>query len=118
MNPVPVMVTVVPPLVVPDVGVSEVMVGVGAMILVVARRVAVPPAVVTLTLTAPATWALVMALRVVGDVTVKLVAVVVPNWTAVAPIRFVPVMVTVVPPLVVPDVGVNEEMLGAEALNV
>ena len=35
MNPVPVMVTVVPPLVVPDVGVSEVMVGVGGHELVV-----------------------------------------------------------------------------------
>ena len=53
-----------------------------------------------------------------GDVTVKLVAGVVPNWTAVAPMRFVPVMVTVVPPLVVPDVGVNEAMVGVEALKV
>ena len=57
-------------------------------------------------------------LEVVGDVTVKLVAGVVPNWTAVAPMRFVPVMVTVVPPLVVPDVGVNEAMVGVEALKV
>ncbi len=78
----------------------------------------VPPAVVILIVTVPATCAPVTALTVVGDVTVKLVAGVVPNWTAVAPIRFVPVIVTVVPPLVVPDVGVNEEMLGAEALKV
>ena len=73
---------------------------------------------VTLSVTVPAACAPVTALRVVGDVTVKLVAGVVPNWTAVAPMRFVPVMVTVVPPLVVPDVGVNEAMVGVEALKV
>ena len=43
-----------------------------------------PPAVVTLILTVPATWGLVMALMVVALVTVKLLAAVVPNLTAVA----------------------------------
>ena len=66
----------------------------------------------TWTLTAPATWALVLAWTTVGDVTVKLAAVVAPKWTAVAPMNPVPVMVTVVPPLVVPDVGVSEVMVG------
>ena len=67
MRPVPVIVTVVPPLVVPDVGVNEVMVGVGAMkVYVAVPDVAVPPAVVTWTLTAPATWDLVTALTVGG----------------------------------------------------
>ena len=66
----------------------------------------------------PAAWALVTALMVVGLVTVKLAAVVVPNLTEVAPVRSVPVMVTVVPPLVVPAVGVNEVMVGAGATNV
>ena len=77
--------------------------------------VAVPPAVVTWTLTAPATWDLVLAWTTVGDVTVKLAAVVAPKWTAVAPMNPVPVMVTVVPPLVVPDVGVSEAMVGVGA---
>ena len=89
MNPVPVILTVVPPLVVPDVGVSEVTVGVGAVNVNSwpVPDVAVPPAVVTWTLTAPATWALVLAWTIVGLVTVKLVAVVAPKWTAVAPNR-------------------------------
>ena len=57
------MVTVVPPLVVPDVGVNEAMVGVEALNVYVSLvpDVAVPPAVVTWTLTAPATWGLVLA---------------------------------------------------------
>ena len=73
---------------------------------------------VTATVTVPATWASVTAVTVDGDVTVKLVAGVVPNLTAVAPKRFVPVIVTVVPPLVVPEVGVKVEMVGVEALKV
>ena len=70
---------------------------------------------VTLTVTVPATWASVTAVTFVGDVTVKLVAAVVPNVTEVAPNRPVPVMATVVPPLVVPEVGVTEEIVGAGA---
>ena len=77
-----------------------------------------PPAVVTLTLTVPATWGLVTALTVGGHVTVKLAAVVVPKWTAVAPKKPVPVIVTVVLPLVVPEAGVNEVMVGVGAMNV
>ena len=76
----------------------------------------VPPAVVTLTFTVPATWALVTALTTVGLVTVKDVAVVVPKWTAVAPMNPVPVILTVVPPLVVPDVGVSEVTVGVGAM--
>ena len=41
----------------------------------------------------------------VAELTVKLVALVVPNFTAVAPVRFVPVIVTAVPPGAGPDVG-------------
>ena len=59
-----------------------------------------------------------MAWTMVGDVKVNDVAVVAPNLTAVAPKRLVPVILTVVPPLVVPDVGVREEMVGLEALKV
>ena len=60
------MVTVVVPEVVPVAGVNEVIVGDGGHELVVRAAVAVPPAVVTLTVTVPATWGLVMALMVVG----------------------------------------------------
>ena len=34
----------------------------------------------------------------VAELTVKLVAFVEPNWTAVAPVKFMPVIVTLVPP--------------------
>ena len=117
---VPVILTVVPPLVVPDAGVSEEIVGNVALnvYLSAVPDVAVPPAVVTWTLTVPATWGLVLARTTVGLVTVKDVAVVAPNLTAVAPKRFAPVILTVVPPLVVPDVGVREEMVGLAALKV
>ena len=77
---------------------------------------AVPPAVVTFTFTVAAAWALVTALTVIGLVTVKLLAVVVPNFTAVVenpvPLNAVPVMVTVVVPVVGPLVGVNPEIVG------
>jgi hypothetical protein len=68
-------------------------------------------------LTVPAACALVLATTLVVPVTEKLVAVVVPNLTEVAPFRLVPVIVTVVPPLVDPPVGVNEVMVGAGATN-
>src|SRR3974390_933983 len=117
---VPVILTVVPPLVVPEVGVSEEMVGAEALKgnSWVVPDVAVPPGVGTWTFTAPGTWGLVTALMEFGLVTVKLAAVVPPNLTAMAPKRLVPVILTVVPPLVDPAVGVSKEMLGAEALKV
>ena len=43
-----------------------------------------------------------------------IVPAVVPKSTAVAPVRLVPVMVTEVPPAVVPEVGVIEVTVGAE----
>src|SRR3974390_2622330 len=89
----PVILTVVPPLVVPEVGVSAAMVGVEAMKVNLSPvpDVAPPPAVVTESFTAPATWGLVLAWTMVGDVTVNDVAVVPPNLIAVAPKRLVPV---------------------------
>jgi hypothetical protein len=121
-NPVPVTVTEVPPVVVPEVGVNEVMVGtvptkvnwLGVKVEVVAA----PPGVMTETMTPPAAWDLVVALMVVELVTWKIAAVVEPNFTAVAPVRFVPEMVTVVLPLVVPDVGVKEVIFGTGATKV
>ena len=68
-------------------------------------------------MTVAATCGLVVALSVVGLVTVKLLAVVVPNLTDVAPKRPVPVMATVVVPLVVPVAGMNEVIVGVGATN-
>ena len=109
---VPVMVTVVPPPVDPAVGVNEVMVG-GGTNLKFPVDVAVPPTVVTEILTVAAEWGFVLALIVVAFVTVYVAAVVVPNLTALAPVKLVPLMVTVVPPAVGPAVGVKEAMVGA-----
>ena len=81
-------------------------------------EVAVPPGVVTLILTVPAAWALVLATILVVPVTLKVVAAVVPNLTAVAPFSAVPVMVTDVPPTVEPLVAVNDVMVGAGTTNV
>ena len=57
---------------------------------------------VTTTFTAPAACAGVIAVMVVALTTTTLVAAVPPNVTAVAPVKLVPVMVTLVPPAVGP----------------
>ena len=49
----------------------------------------------------------------VAELTVKLVANVPPNVTAEAPVKFVPVMRTEVPPAAGPDAGAIPEMVGA-----
>ena len=50
------------------------------------------------------------------DTTVKLLAApALPKLTAVAPVKFVPVKVTVVPPVVGPEVGEIEVTVGAPA---
>ena len=101
---VPVMVTVAP--VPADAGVKEVMVGGGTN--VNSARVAVPPEVVTLTL--PVVPLATTAVMLVALTTLNEVAAVPPKLTAVAPVRLVPVMVTVAP--VPADFGVKEEMVG------
>ena len=63
------------------------------------------PDSVTAILTGPAVPAGVTAVMVVALTTLKLVAAVLPNITAVAPVRFVPVIVTVVPPAAGPLLG-------------
>src|SRR5450631_1419632 len=105
------MTTLVPPLAGPDVGARPVTVGAGKNVKVPAD-VPVPLGVVTLTVTAP-TPAAVTAVIWVAELTVKLAAAVAPNFTAVAPVKPVPVMTTLVPPASGPDVGVKPEMLGA-----
>ncbi len=56
---------------------------------------------------------MVLATILVLPVTWKVVAGVVPNLTDVAPLKLVPVMVTVVPPAIGPPVGVKPVMVGA-----
>jgi hypothetical protein len=109
------MVTVVPPVVVPEVGVSDVTMGAGVMKVKAAVLVTVPCVVSTETFTLPAPWAGVVAVMEVVLTTLKLAAVVAPNLTFVVPVRWDPVMVTVVPPVVEPEAGVSEVTLGGGA---
>ena len=103
---VPVMVTVVP--VAADVGVKELMVGAGTKVKV-PEEVAVPSGVTTEMV--PVDPAPTTAVISVDVVTENVEAAVPPKLTAVAPVKMVPVMVTVVP--VPADVGVKEVMVGA-----
>jgi hypothetical protein len=73
--------------------------------------VLVPPAVVTDTSTVPAP-AGETAVIDVAELTVKLVAPVPPNVTADAPVKFVPLTVTVVPPAAGPSLGLTPLTLG------
>ena len=72
----------------------------------------VPPGVVTVTSTVPVPAGAV-ALMEVALVTVKLAAAVDPNLTAVAPVKSVPVRVTVVPPEAGPLAGDRVVTVGA-----
>lgn len=74
-----------------------------------------PPGVVTTTLADPAVPAGVVAVIEVALSTVIAVAAVPPMVTPVAPVKFVPVMVTLVPPDVGPLDGLIEAMVGAAA---
>ena len=65
----------------------------------------VPPGLVTVMSTVPALSAGAVAVMLVAPLTVKLVALVVPNLTAVAPVRLAPVIVTLVAPPSGPAVG-------------
>ncbi len=102
---VPVMVTVKP--VPDDVGVNDVMVGAGTK--VKPAKETAPPGVVTETL--PLAPLATTAVIVVEFETLYDVAGIPPKLTAVAPVKLVPVMVTVAPEPV--EVGVNEVMVGA-----
>ena len=104
-RPVPVMVTTAPGP--PDAGLKDVRVG---TTLKVAVEVAVPPGVVTLRGPVVAVAGTV-AVMLVAELTVKLVALTPLNRTAVAPVKPVPVRVTLAP--TTPLAGENEEMVGA-----
>ena len=74
--------------------------------------VLVPPTVVTLTSTVPVPAGDV-AVILVALFTVNEIAAVAPNFTALAPVKFVPVTVTVVPPALGPEVGLTLVTVGA-----
>ena len=71
----------------------------------------VPPAVVTLISTVPVPAGEVAVIEV-AELKVKLAAAVAPKVTAVTPVKLVPVMVTVAPPVCGPDVGEIEVTVG------
>jgi hypothetical protein len=114
---VPVMPTLVPPAVVPLLGESEVIDGAAVLSQVnwSADEVdEVPLLVVTVIWTVPADPAGAVAVMLVSETMVKAVALVVPNFTAVAPVKPVPVTVTTWPPAVLPVLGLTALTAGAE----
>ena len=113
---VPVIVTGVPPAIGPDVGETALTVGSATNLKWSAGEVAeVPPAVVTVTSTVPAAWAGEVVVILLLESTVKEAAAVVPKCTAVAPVRWVPVIVTRMPPTVGPEVGETPWTVGRGA---
>ena len=74
---------------------------------------AVPPGVVTVMACAPAVPAGVTAVTEDVPTTFTLVAATPPTVTLVVPVKLVPVMVMVVPPRVVPDVGETLARVGS-----
>ena len=71
-----------------------------------------PPPVVTIMPTAPALRTGVIQVIVVLFTTLRFVADNPPNVTMVAPVKFLPVIVTFVPPAMPPDDGEMPVMLG------
>ena len=65
--------------------------------------------------TLPAAWAGLTAVIFAADTTLKLVAAVPPNATAVAPEKLEPLIVTDVPPAVDPRCGTTEVIAGEAA---
>jgi hypothetical protein len=110
---VPVMVTPVAPVAGPVLGETFVTVGAAAYVKWSAADVPeVPLEVVTVTSTVEVPAGEV-AVTWVDELTVNVLAALVPNVTAVAPVRFVPVIVTLVPPAVGPLEGETLVTVGA-----
>jgi hypothetical protein len=113
------MVTTFPPSIGPLAGLTAVTVGADTVWYVKwsADEVAdVPAPVATVTSIVAALWAGAVAVIWVEEFTEKLVAAVTPKETAVTPTKLVPVIVTVVPPPVGPEVGLTAVTVGAVAL--
>jgi len=112
VKPVPVIVICVPPTVAPDVGEIDVIDAVGPTKLnwSAVTLAFVPAGVVTKMFARPGEPAGDTAVIRVSESTVKLSAATDLKATAVAPVNPLPVMVTVVPPPVEPDVGEIDEI--------
>lgn len=102
---VPVIVTAVPPDVVPLLGDTLLTEGDSTYVYPVVRLPLRFPVFVTVTVTAPTLPAGVVAVMVVAFTTVTPVAAVLPNVTEAPVAKFVPVIVTAVPPEVEPLLG-------------
>lgn len=115
MKPVPVIVTVAPPLTGPALVLSNATVGGSANVNLSAVLAAeVPPGVVTVTSIVPAAPAGTIAAIEVVEFTIMLLAGLAPNWTLVAPGRkLVPVIVIAVPPAVGPALALIAVTVGA-----
>src|SRR4029077_470781 len=109
---VPVMVTDVPPEVIPVFGDTLTTVGATTYVYPFARLPLCDPRLVTVTVTAPAVPAGVAAVIVVPFTTTTFVAAAAPNVTVAPAAKFVPVMVTDVPPEVVPVFGLTLPTVG------
>jgi hypothetical protein len=113
VNPVPVIVTAVPPATGPLAGEMLVTVGTGIYVNVSSATIAlVPPGVVTRISTVPAVPAGEVAVRLVSELYVTLAAMV-PNVTVDVLVNPVPVMVTAVPPVAGPFAGEMLVTVGA-----
>ena len=111
----PAMVTDVPPVVGPEFGLTLLTLGAGATNVnwsAVFGMLVVPFGFATVTSTVPAASAGDVAVTCESSTTEKEVAAVVPNLTAVAPVKPVPVMFTVVPPAVEPEFGLTLVIVG------
>jgi hypothetical protein len=114
VNPVPVMVTGVAPVVDPEEGATDVTVGGAAkMNWSLALVGEVPLGLVTVTSTVPAAWAGEVVVISVSETTVKDAAGIAPKSTAFAVVKSVPVIVTGVPPAVGPALGATELTVGS-----
>lgn len=72
----------------------------------------VPVGVTTVMSYVPAVWAGAIAVMLVTELTVKLMAATAPKLTALAPVKFVPIMVTLLPPAALPANGLMDVTLG------
>ena len=112
-KPLPVNVTVVPPAIVPCVGVKDVTDGAGLKYWKAPTSVALCVSVfVTVTSVAPLAPAGVVALMVVLLMTDTFDAALVPNFTLMPEVKWVPEIITVSPPAVVPLLGDTLDIVG------
>jgi hypothetical protein len=110
---VPVIVTCVPPVVGPELGLTDVIAGAGTYVYLSAATIAeVPPGVVTRTSTWPAAPAGEIAVIDVAEFTTTPVAALPPNATVAPATKFVPVMDTDVPPTAGPWFGLTAVTVG------